>query len=216
MSFQNNIIVFSQSFKQEELSKIYKIKILPILHPLDNSMYKYLNFDKLYDIGMTGALHNIKHYSKDAFLEGEKNIRERIVNLLKNTSYKKYIKCSDKSYSGGKIVDTNEYVKIINQARIWITTNADHGDCTARVCEIIGCKTLLFYNEQSCESLGEYFKDGETCVFFKNDLGDLIEKIDYYLAHPELCKKITDNAWCIFNEHFSTENIIKKLLIHAN
>ena len=86
---------------------------------------------------MTGALHNNKYYQDGSYTKTEANIRERLVNLLQNTNYKKYIKCSDKSYSESKIVDTHEYIKTINQSKIWIATNADYGDLTPRYCEII-------------------------------------------------------------------------------
>lgn len=212
---KNNIIIFGQQHRIKEFENKYNIKILPTLYPFDNSIFKYLNMEKIYDIGMTGALHNSEYYIKDAFLNSEKNIRIRIVNLLKKTKYKKYIKCSDKSYSCSKITNINEYVKTINQSKIWIATNADHGDLTPRYGEIIGCNTLLFCNQQSYDTFNDFLKDGETCVFFKNDLSDLIEKIDYYLNKPELCKKITKNAYNIFNNNFSYKNIVKKYLNYA-
>ena len=212
----NNIIIFGQQNIIVEFEKKYNIKILPTLYPFDNSLFKFLNLKKIYDIGMTGALHNSKHYTKSAYLNSEINIRERIVNLLNNTKYKKYIKCSDKSYSESKITNINEYIKTINQSKFWIATNADHGDLTPRYCEIIGCKTLLFCNQQPYDTFNDFLKDGETCVFFKNDLSDIIEKIDYYLNNPELCKKIIENAYNIFNNNFSYKKIAIKYISYSN
>ena len=211
----NNIITFGQQKRICEFEKEYDIKINPTLYPFDSTLFKFLNIEKLYDIGMTGALHNSKYYQDGSYTKTEANIRERLVNLLQNTNYKKYIKCSDKSYSESKIVDTHEYIKTINQSKIWIATNADYGDLTPRYCEIIACKTLLFCNEIHCNSFSNYLKDGETCVFFKNDLSDIIEKIDYYLYNEPLTKKITNTAYNIFETNFSSQNIVKKYLNYA-
>ena len=212
----NNIIVFGQQTRISEFENKYNIKILPTLYPFDNTLFKNLNINKIYDIGMSGALHNSKLYSISSYLEDEINIRERIIDFLKKTNYKTFIKCSDTTYQQGRIVNTNEYIKTINQAKIWIATNAEHGDLTPRYCEVIGCKTLLFCNSQPYDTFAEFLKDGETCVFFKNDLSDLNEKINYYLNNPELCKKITDKAYNVFNENFNCKNIANKYLKYAN
>ena len=204
---ENNIIVFGQHSRIREFEVEHDIKINKTFYPFDSDVFKCLGLNKIYDIGMSGALHGSQHYHKKSFLPSEKNIRERLVNLLQNTYYKKYIKCSDKSYSESKIVDTHEYIKTINQSKIWIATNADFGDLTPRYCEVIGCKTLLFCNELPEPDV--YLKDGETCVFFKNDLTDLIEKIDFYLNNPELASKISENAYKLFEEKFSCKNISK-------
>ena len=103
----------------------------------------------------------------------------------------------------------------MNQSKIWIATNADFGDLTPRYCEIIGCKTLLFCNEIQYNTFNNYLKDGETCVFFKNDLSNLIEKIDYYLNNEELTNKIINSAYNIFESNFSCQNIVKKYLNYA-
>ena len=92
-----NIITFGQQTRICEFEKEYNIKINPTLYPFDSSLFKFLNIEKIYDVGMTGALHNIKYYQQVSYTKTEFNIRERLVNLLQNTNYKKYIKCSDES-----------------------------------------------------------------------------------------------------------------------
>jgi len=210
----NRIITFGQQYRIQEFKEKFNIKILPTLYPFDNTIFKYLNLEKIYDIGMTGALHNSSHYNIGAYLKEEINIRKRIVNLLENTNYKKFIQCSDIN-NQAYIQNTNQYIKTINQTRIWIATSADYGDLTPRYSEIIGCQTLLFCNEQSNNTFSEYLKEGETCVFYKNDLSDLITKIDYYLNNTKLYQKITDNAYQIFNDNISCDNIVKKYLKYS-
>ncbi len=129
----NNIIVFGQQTRIYDFEKEFNIKIIPTLYPFDNNLFKNLNIRKKYDIGFTGALHSCTHYNDDSYLKNEKNIRQRICELLQNTNYKKYIKCSDKSYSDSKIVNCKSYIYTINESKIWIATNADYGDLTPRI-----------------------------------------------------------------------------------
>ena len=211
----NKFIVLSQHTRQIEYQKKYDIKLDPYPYPFDNNIFFDYKLPKIYDIGMTGAIHHIKHYSETAYLEGEKNIRERIVNLLTETNYKKFIKCSDDGAENSRIMNNLEYAKTINSSKIWIATNADHGDLTARASEIMGSKTLLFYNEHPYDTFNHIFNDGETCVFFKNDLSDLKEKIDYYLNNELEYNKIVNNAYQLFHNNYTGKKLADKYIKFA-
>jgi hypothetical protein len=210
----NNIIVFGQQNRIKLFEEKYKIQIHQTFYPFDSTVFRNMNLDKVYDVGMTGALHGAEHYRNDSFLPLEKNIRKRILLMLQETNLQTFLKCSDESYSKSKIVDTNDYVRTINKCKIWIATNADYGDLTPRFCEVIGCKTLLFCNEFPYSN--QYLKDGETCVTFKNDLSDLLSKIEYYLSRPDDISRITNNAYTLFETNFSCHHIAKKYLKFAS
>jgi spore maturation protein CgeB len=210
-----NIIPFSQHTRIPEFEKKYQIKLNPTLYPFDERLFHDYKLDKKYDVGMTGALHGAKLYAKEAYLEGEKNIRLKIVNKLKNSTLKTFIKISDVSAEASRIMNHVEYAKTINSSKMWIATNADHGDLTPRYCEVIACKTLLFCNEQPYDTFHHIFKDGETCVFFKNDLSDFIEKINYYLTHKEEYNKIVNNAYQLFHSNYTCKKIVEKYLKFA-
>ena len=202
-----NIIVFSHHTRQIEFEKIYNINLKPIPYPFDDNIFYDYKLPKKYDVCMTGALHNIKYYSETAYLKEEKNIRQRIVKLLEDTNYKNFIKCNDKGPEESRIMNNIEYAKTINSSKIWIGTNSDHGDLTPRASEIIGCKTLLFYNEHPYDTFNDSFKDGETCVFFKNDLSNLKEKIDYYLENEVEYNRIVNNAYQLFHNNYTCKKI---------
>ena len=208
---KNKIIIFGQHTRIPEFEQHFQIKVQKVLYPFDDNIFFNRNLDKIYDIGMTGALHNHNLYSKNAYLESELDIRERLIAKLESVNYKKYIKCGD-SYEC-RIVDHNEYSKIINQTRIWMGTIADYGDITPRISEIFGCKTLLFFNEIPFPN--EFLVDGQTCVFYKNDLSDLYQKLNYYLSNPSICEQITTNAYNMVHSKFSNKNISKLFLQYS-
>ena len=108
-----------------------------------------------------------------------------------------------------------EYAKTINSAKIWIATNADHGDLTPRFSEVMGSKTLLFHNEHPYDTYNDIFIDGETCVIFKNDLSDLIEKIDYYLQNDLEYNRIVNNAYDLFHNRFTCKKLAEKYVSFA-
>jgi hypothetical protein len=208
---KNNIIAYSQHTRIPELEDKYKIKLNPILYPIDTNLFKPHDTNKDHDIGMTGALHNISHYASGAYAAGEKNIRERIVNALKGTDFKKIIQCSDvnqKAY----IEDTQEYINTINRCKIWVCTNADHGDLTPRYSEIMSCKTLLFCNEQPYKTFSDTLVDNETCVFFKNNLSDLEEKITYFTRETQERQRIASNGYEKYKANFSSAKFVRNII----
>ena len=106
-----NIIPFSQHTRIPEFEKKYQIKLNPTLYPFDERIFYDYKLEKKYDVGMTGALHGAKHYANEAFLEGEKNIRLKIVNKLKNSALKKFIKVNDNGPKVSRIINHIDYAK---------------------------------------------------------------------------------------------------------
>lgn len=208
---KNNINVFAQQSRIPEFEKKYKIKINKILYSINNKLFNCKNLEKKYDLGMSGSIHDSKYYSEEAFFDNEKNLRQKIIDKLNNINIRKFINCSDinnKAY----VEDINQYIDIINKTKFWICTSADHGDLTPRFCEIICCKTLIFCNEQKYDTYKDIFIDGETCVFFKNDLSDFENKIYYYLKHPDKCTQMVNKMYQIYMNNYSSSKIIDKFL----
>ncbi len=94
--------------------------------------------------------------------------------------------------------------------------SADHGDLTPRFCEIICCKTLIFCNEHNYSTFNDLFIDGETCVIFKNDLSDFESKINFYLNNPNKCKEMVDKMYEIYNNNYSIDKTVNKMLSFIN
>ena len=211
----NNIIIFGQQYRIPEFEKKYKVSINKTLYPFNNNLFHNQNLQKIYDISITGAKHDSKHYIEEAFLKEEHNLRERIINKLKPLNIKTFINCTDINKEA-YIEDINEYIKIINQSKFWICVSADHGDLTPRFCEIICCKTLIFCNEHNYSTFNDLFIDGETCVIFKNDLSDFESKINFYLNNPNKCKEMADKMYEIYNNNYSIDKTVNKMLSFIN
>lgn len=212
---ENDIIVFGQQYRIPEFSKTYNININKALYPMDYNLFCPKKIEKIYDICMTGAIHDSKHYNTESFANNEKQLRKRIVNKLNEMNIRKFINCSDinkKAY----IENINEYITLINQSKFWVCVSADYGDLTPRFCEVICCKTLIFCNEQNYDTFNDIFIDGETCVIFKNDLSDMESKIHFYLNNPEKCNTMVEQMYQTYMNTYSSAKLVDRLLNYAN
>ena len=89
-------------------------------------------------------------------------------------------------------------------------------DCSARISEVLACKTLVFFNEPLYPNIiNKYLVDQHTCVFFKNDLSDLISKIKFYLQNQDEYDRIICNAQAMFDKMLSPIEYSNMLLQHA-
>tara|TARA_R110002153_G_scaffold1395_1_gene7185 strand:- start:9343 stop:10296 length:954 start_codon:yes stop_codon:yes gene_type:complete len=146
---------------------------------------------KIYDIGFSGALHQNKLYPEGEF--PSQNLRLEIKKQLDEIEdVEVFWKSSDK-FETARIHDNEEYAKTINRSKIWIATNASHGDVTPRYYEILGSGTLLFC-EEIHESYKSVLKDGYNCVSFKTDLSDFKEKLRFYINNDTERNRIVNNA----------------------
>lgn len=75
------------------------------------------------------------------------------------------------------------HLEMIAKSKIAVCVRG-HGRDTVRQWEIPGYRTLMLICDPGIR-IPNNFEDGKTAVFFKEDLSDLREKIDYYLAHDE-------------------------------
>lgn len=75
----------------------------------------------------------------------------------------------------------DEYIKLINRAKIFVHGNNSYGDLNMKYSEVLACNTL-FLTDRPVDFERVGFVDGEHLVLYKN-LEDLRGKITYYLAH---------------------------------
>lgn len=80
------------------------------------------------------------------------------------------------------------YFEALNRTRISLSFRGEGFD-TLRFWEIPACGSLLL-SEVPDIQMPDPFVDGQTAVFCKNDLSDLTDRIDYYLARPDEAVKI--------------------------
>ena len=56
------------------------------------------------------------------------------------------------------------------------------------------------------------FKDGVTCVTFKNDLSDFHEKLEYYLKNHKKRNEICENAYDLVLGNYTWKHMALKLI----
>jgi len=108
----------------------------------------------------------------------------------------------------GRRLTPEEYVKIFCSTDVNINLHSSterdgvdpYGDfVNPRTFELASCKAFQLVDERT--HLPSLFEPGKEIVTFSN-LSDLRDKIQYYLAHPEERKKITDAAYKrVVSEH---------------
>jgi len=84
------------------------------------------------------------------------------------------------------------FSRAINSCRIFVTTGGIHRNAQPKMFEALASRTLLMSDEpEGAMTLG--FIDGETYVRITPE--DVLDKVDYYLARPELCERIAENGY---------------------
>ena len=86
-----------------------------------------------------------------------------------------------------------------------------NGDLNLRVFEVLSSGGFLLTDKLTMESgLELLFKDGQHLVCFENDR-DLLDKIQYFLKHPDEAKAIAQNGYEEFERNHTPEKKIKEL-----
>lgn len=94
--------------------------------------------------------------------------------------------------SNKKLIGYRDYLTMIAQSKIAISVRG-HGRDTVRRWEIPAYNTCMFYCDP-CLMTPYEFEDGKHVVYFKEDLSDLREKLDYYLSHDKEREEIARNG----------------------
>ena len=125
-------------------------------------------------------------------------------------SFPRWVESSARSAFQGRNVMETEKAKAFTGAKIVLNTfQGEVFGVNQRFFEIAGCGGF-----QICEHrdvIQEFFKIGEEIITFYT-IGDLLEKINYYLAHPEERKKIADAAYARAHKEHTFEKRLEKLL----
>jgi len=86
-----------------------------------------------------------------------------------------------------------------------------NGDLNLRVFEVLSSGGFLLTDKLTMESgLELLFKDGQHLVCFEND-SDLLDKIRYFLQHPDEAKAIAQNGYEEFQRNHTPEKKTKEL-----
>jgi spore maturation protein CgeB len=90
-----------------------------------------------------------------------------------------------------------------------ITSKTIQTGIPLRVFDVLGCGGFLITNYQA--ELCEYFEPGVDLVVYE-DLADLEQKIDYYLAHEEERQQIAVNGYKRVCENYTYDIMLGNIL----
>jgi tetratricopeptide (TPR) repeat protein len=158
-------------------------------HRFDPTIYRKLDLPKLYDVSFVGTL-----------TPRRKQILETLTKRF-NVEFR-------------NIWNVEEQVHFYNQSKIVLHINAYPFILMAspniRTFDVVGSGTFMITEDQVFH---QQLKDREHLVYWRfNDVGDLTDKIEYYLAHEEERKQIAAAGYRYVCENFSTEKSIHDLL----
>jgi hypothetical protein len=165
----NFTMFFVRQYRQLEDLKNNGIKTPAFFLPfsVDIDIYRNMGIPKKFDVMATFSDRNPVYQN-----------RKRVKSVLSKLPIIFY----------GKKVMHQNYIRAINASRIFVTSNNVFGSPSMKYTEVLSCGTFLLADKPAdFEILG--FKDGEHLVLY-NDMNDLVEKVNYYLAHPKQRVKI--------------------------
>ena len=102
-----------------------------------------------------------------------------------------------------------EYVRKINESKMFITCNIHERELSGKYSEVMACGTFLLTTKpDDLERLG--YKDGEHLVLYKDDFSDLEDKIMYFLKHEEEREQIARQGMEFVRKNHSSEVRVKE------
>ena len=173
----------------KEYEKATGIRTILFKQSCNPNVFKFLNLPRRYDFGFSGALHNGKTYADTSECL---DIRERVQNLVRKQ--KGLVTFLNGSDSIAPRLSYEEYVKKLNQTKIWLSAPSPSGDIVSRYYEAMMCKTLVFTSPIP-KSYKDILRVGENCVEFSLDLSDFLDKLKYYLHNNKERERIVEQAY---------------------
>lgn len=113
-----------------------------------------------------------------------------------NHGYADYFKDMPKIFAGSKI-------------NLNITSKSIISGIPLRVFDIMSCGGFVLSNYQP--ELAELFENGREVVMY-DSIPDLLNKIEYYLAHDDEREEIAHNGYLKVKEHYTFEKCLEKIL----
>ena len=179
-----------------------KTKILP--YCADSNIFRNLKIEKKYDIGFSGALHAGKKKGCEGELE---NIRVKIKEALQKTHLKVFWNGTDRVET--RIKSTEDYVKKINECKLWLCVTGPSYDVNPRYHEVPLCVTVVFTNDIPKSEYDYIFRDMHNCVRFHNDLSNFNTGLHKALSYYNVYQR---NGWLDAIDNSSYEARGKQLV----
>jgi len=102
-----------------------------------------------------------------------------------------------------------EYVRKINESKMFVTCNTKEAELSGKYTEVMACGTFLLTDKpEDLERCG--YRDGEHLVLYKNDFSDLEDKIKYFLKNEKEREEIAKNGMEFVRKNHSSEVRVKE------
>ena len=152
--------------------------------------------DKYKNLGLEKTIDVMSSFTMKSHWYPNRGIVHQIINNLGVKTFTDY-------------VIHDEYIKKINESKIFVTNNGIFKCLNMKFTEILACGTLLFADRpEDLDDMG--LKDGEHLVIYKNwkDLKDIIQ---YYLKHDKEREEIAKNGMNFVRENHNNDIRIKEM-----
>ena len=104
-----------------------------------------------------------------------------------------------------------EYVKKINESKIFCTSNIAYKQLSGKYSEVLACGSfLLTTRPEDLEELG--YKPGYHLVLYKDDFSDFEDKIRYFLKNENEREEIAKNGMEFVRKNHSSEIRVKQFI----
>lgn len=184
------------------------VKFMQSHFGINSDLFKNSNLHRKYDFTFTGSLHS--QYTNKRVLVKEKIFRDtsvvanigipRLLNI-RNPIKKEYRKYNiywaewsknSKSIYGKSLLPTgNEYVKLMNESKVFLSTLSADGILGTRFFEIMSTGALLMCPEDDYYGV---LQNEINCVMYKNDLSNFDSVLRAAIEDKQMREKITLNA----------------------
>jgi hypothetical protein len=183
-------LIFSVSKRSTQDMKNHNIapKIFWLPFSVSTDKYYNMNIEKEFDLMAVFLIKNSLYPN-----------RAIIQQTIRDLPYKSFIQS----------VIHEEYIKKINQSKIFITSNNIYSSLNMKYTEVLSCGTLLFADKpEDLDDVG--LKDGEHLIIY-TDINDLKNKIQYYLHNDKEREEIAKNGMEFVRKNHSNEVRIKEM-----
>ena len=216
----NNIkLVFTSHHHHGQWQKKTGIPFVHFPFAVDPTLFHDYAERKKYELGYSGELHkewtDTRVRIKDhLFLQWPiKNPRYWRTKLFWHDSsvVLKGLYRFRGGYRLGEILGLNlprgeDYARIINSAKIWLSTPSAVGIVGPRFYEIMASGTLLFCSDSSVYK--GLFEHGGHCVTFSLDLSDFDDKLFHYLRNEDERQEIVERGYAHVMENHTWDKRI--------
>ena len=185
----NYDIIFFRYALQEKRLKENSIGGIHYLLPWSVNTDLYYNYELEKTIDVMSSFHtsNIHPY------------RYNILNIVYKMDVTSYL----------KPIYFEEYIKKINESKMFITSNVFERELSGKYYEVMACGTLLLTTEpDDLNKLGFY--NNEHLIIYKDDFSDLQDKIEYFLKHDKEREEIAKNGMDMVRNRHSHKVRVKE------